>query len=248
MDSSENIFIPGIYNYCDRWCERCPLVHRCRLAADEQAYREQGGKQPTNPEELLAYMKMQFEKAHDMLEQAMEKFDINPEDLEWSEEDEQKYREQKQKAREHPLHQLSLDYMHKAHDFLETHHQLQEAVQSEPSEEPASPDPFSMSDALDTINWYHTMIAAKTHRALHGQFDPEWDDPIQNDENGSAKVVSICLKNSMGAWHYIWEHTPSMEDECLTHLAILQQLLTMLNEKFPDYPKFIRPGFDETLA
>jgi len=22
-------FIPGIYNYCDRWCERCPLNSRC---------------------------------------------------------------------------------------------------------------------------------------------------------------------------------------------------------------------------
>ena len=22
-------FIPGIYNYCDRWCERCPISHRC---------------------------------------------------------------------------------------------------------------------------------------------------------------------------------------------------------------------------
>src|SRR6266513_5840510 len=22
-------FIPGIYNYCDRWCERCPLSNRC---------------------------------------------------------------------------------------------------------------------------------------------------------------------------------------------------------------------------
>ena len=22
-------FIPGIYNYCDRWCERCPFTSRC---------------------------------------------------------------------------------------------------------------------------------------------------------------------------------------------------------------------------
>ena len=21
--------IPGIYNYCDRWCERCPFTSRC---------------------------------------------------------------------------------------------------------------------------------------------------------------------------------------------------------------------------
>jgi len=30
-------FIAGIYNYCDRWCERCPLSHRCLTHAMEKA-------------------------------------------------------------------------------------------------------------------------------------------------------------------------------------------------------------------
>lgn len=29
-------FIPGIYNYCDRWCERCPFTMRCMLYAMDQ--------------------------------------------------------------------------------------------------------------------------------------------------------------------------------------------------------------------
>ena len=28
--------IPGIYNYCDRWCERCPLTARCLTFAMEE--------------------------------------------------------------------------------------------------------------------------------------------------------------------------------------------------------------------
>ncbi|MEQ8766252.1 MAG: hypothetical protein RL885_20225 [Planctomycetota bacterium] len=27
--SDDHSFIPGIHNYCDRWCERCTLKHRC---------------------------------------------------------------------------------------------------------------------------------------------------------------------------------------------------------------------------
>ena len=27
--------IAGIYNYCDRWCERCPLTRRCLVYATE---------------------------------------------------------------------------------------------------------------------------------------------------------------------------------------------------------------------
>ncbi|MEF8943679.1 MAG: hypothetical protein V5B78_12905, partial [Desulfohalobiaceae bacterium] len=29
-------FIPGIYNYCDRWCERCAFTSRCMNFAMEQ--------------------------------------------------------------------------------------------------------------------------------------------------------------------------------------------------------------------
>ena len=31
-------FIVGIYNYCDRWCERCALTSHCRLFADQAQY------------------------------------------------------------------------------------------------------------------------------------------------------------------------------------------------------------------
>ena len=27
-------FIVGVYNYCDRWCERCAFTSRCRVFAD----------------------------------------------------------------------------------------------------------------------------------------------------------------------------------------------------------------------
>src|ERR1044071_3914873 len=30
-------FVSGIYNYCDRWCERCAFTSRCLLYASEQA-------------------------------------------------------------------------------------------------------------------------------------------------------------------------------------------------------------------
>lgn len=28
---NESKFIPGIHNYCDRWCERCYFTSRCRV-------------------------------------------------------------------------------------------------------------------------------------------------------------------------------------------------------------------------
>ena len=35
-------FILGIFNYCDRWCERCPFTSRCRSFSMGQAMERQG--------------------------------------------------------------------------------------------------------------------------------------------------------------------------------------------------------------
>ena len=29
-NDEDSKYIPGIYNYCDRWCERCEFTSRCR--------------------------------------------------------------------------------------------------------------------------------------------------------------------------------------------------------------------------
>ena len=34
--ASDPRLIPGIYNYCDRWCQRCPFTDRCLTFLDNQ--------------------------------------------------------------------------------------------------------------------------------------------------------------------------------------------------------------------
>src|SRR3712207_1594506 len=47
--SDEERFIDGIFNYCDRWCERCPFTSRCRVyAMEEAAERQPGDRDPKN--------------------------------------------------------------------------------------------------------------------------------------------------------------------------------------------------------
>ena len=43
-------FIVGIFNYCDRWCERCALTSHCRLFADQAADDELGPPPRVSPE------------------------------------------------------------------------------------------------------------------------------------------------------------------------------------------------------
>lgn len=47
MTAQKHRFIPGIYNYCDYWCERCAFTRRCRnFAMGREMKREACGDQP----------------------------------------------------------------------------------------------------------------------------------------------------------------------------------------------------------
>ena len=41
-ERDEHGFIPGVFNYCDRWCERCPFSSRCRVYAIEMGIAVNG--------------------------------------------------------------------------------------------------------------------------------------------------------------------------------------------------------------
>lgn len=47
-------YIPGVYNYCDRWCERCTFVRRCRVGRvdmDDDEYEDEGSDLPASKED-----------------------------------------------------------------------------------------------------------------------------------------------------------------------------------------------------
>lgn len=47
MTAQKHRFIPGIYNYCDYWCERCAFARRCRnFTMGREMKRETRGDQP----------------------------------------------------------------------------------------------------------------------------------------------------------------------------------------------------------
>lgn len=67
---SRNRFIPGVYNYCDRFCERCLLIRQCRVYADEKVRVEQHKKKGEDPHDwaiVLEDVKKQFEKTMDLI-------------------------------------------------------------------------------------------------------------------------------------------------------------------------------------
>ena len=80
-------FIPGIYNYCDRWCERCAFTSRCMNYAMGQEM-ESSNLQLRNAENKAFWDKLHetFESTMEMIEDEAEEmdFDMDEEELQES--------------------------------------------------------------------------------------------------------------------------------------------------------------------
>src|SRR5262245_15112436 len=93
--------IAGIYNYCDRWCERCQFTDRCLNYAMEEENRQSGGA----PKDKAAFwkrfeasLKLTREMVHDMAKERGIAFD--PAELE---EAGRKVERKRRAAEKHPI-------------------------------------------------------------------------------------------------------------------------------------------------
>ena len=83
-------------------------------------------------------------------------------------------------------------------------------------------------------------------RALrHGELDLSYEDPVQNDANGSAKVALIGVEKSIDAWGTLLKYFPETEDNILEILVLLETIKKDILNEFPNVNNFLRPGFDD---
>ena len=72
-------FISGIYNYCDRWCERCAFTARCMNFTMEQEQTEKSGGPPRDTaafwERFEASLALTREMLDDMVKEQGVTFD-----------------------------------------------------------------------------------------------------------------------------------------------------------------------------
>jgi len=231
MFEQENNFIPGIFNYCDRWCERCPLTARCRVYAMGQ---ERPDDEPNQRQEVFRRnLQNIFTETKEMLREAAAErgIDIDALDLEEA----GKIIEQKRRTVEQQyLMKFAEKYTRQASLFIQA---------QDLSDETIEPTQLEM---LQIIGWYHFFIAAKINRALYAEADYEEDadfDAFRNDGDGSIKIALIAIDRSIIAWGVLLTNETHREIKPL--IQLLETLRRMCEEKFPNARDFLRPGFDE---
>ncbi len=250
-------YVPGIYNYCDRWCERCRATHLCFLYDSERQRRAEHLSEGRNPDDwdvVMEDVKQNFEDALEMLsemaaEQGIELNAITDETMEnvLSEENDDD---------DHPLVVDAMNYTRATSEFLvrmrtELEGEVEEAIELfEILPEEALVEKLrTLRDSYETIAWYHMLISVKIRRAIGGLRDGallgELEEiPCANDATGSAKVASESLVKSMAAYKKVYDLIPDFRDEILNLLLMAKRLSDAVDRSFPGHKEFHRPGLD----
>jgi hypothetical protein len=232
-------FIPGVYNYCDRWCERCRFKARCVIAAMHVRLEEARAR----GEDLT---KVDLPDVAPEPDEGIERpwlneaFNQRLTDAELRDID----RREDERHRLMEADPLTLD----AREYARIASRVATALEAELA---GRGDPVVLA-ALDAIGRQALGISTKTWRAVGGQIrgmpderDLDDDDGVQSDGNGSAKIARLMVAESRESWGVLMQVGRATANGLpVTMVARLDRLDRALAARFPRAMHFVRPGFD----
>jgi hypothetical protein len=229
------------------------MTAKCYLYWQEkrmEAEHRAAGRDPDDWAVVLEDVRKQFEQAIHLLHEMAEEYGIGLDSApaaDYTPPD----------PSDHPLHQRAHAYFRAAHAFLQDLHQRIVGEHSALEEramilgpERATGEYRDILDAYEVISWYHTLIAAKVHRALGSKMEAERDaetglrEHRMDDALGSARVAHESVVRSMAALQRAYQWDRGLEDQVIPLLADLDWMRHQIEGTFPGFQSFKRPGLD----
>jgi len=223
--------IPGVFHWCDRWCERCRQTGRCTL------YNTSTQLPSDTPDEFFKSLTIIFEATMEILKELLEESET---DLTSIESD----IEERSERNRILIHQddgvaLAKQYGKQVSQWFNSLDK-----KNAYSMEVRFKDEM-LADCFAVIQWYQYMLEVKMVRALMSQKDEEDEQSDPYDSLGNAKLLLVSIERNIGAWGYMYQKFKEDEDEILDMLVNLQRLSKKVEHSFPDARAFIRPGLDD---
>jgi hypothetical protein len=247
-------FIPGIYNYCDRWCERCTFSARCMNFAMTRKYAGDPETSDITNEKFWQSLSEIFKATREMLEESAEEMGIDLDAIDF----EKSSREESIKdkiVKNHECCRAAKKYDEMVAEFFESEYNPSLQVVGKAATKNAAElqkidrlnGPATLDEVVEIVFWYQHFICVKLMRSVHGTLGdtPEILEEFPKDSDGSAKVALIAIDRSMAAWGRIYDYFPAHQDQILAIIKHLDSLRARVEKIFPEARNFIRPGFDE---
>jgi hypothetical protein len=228
--ASDPRLIPGIYNYCDGRCPRCPFTTRCLMYLDNPEL---------NPEDAGASradaIRASLRRTIGMVAGIAAREEVDVAALA----DESAVRASRSDLDQHRQDPLVV----RSEEYTRLAWRVSRAIAPVVSARGEQ----SVSDAVATIQWFSLRVSSKIYRAVVGRIERwEPEEQVQTDINGSAKVALLSIAESRDAWGVLMEAGKATADGVPAQaVAMLDALDAAVRTRFPHAMAFVRPGFDE---
>ncbi len=241
-------YISGIYNYCDRWCERCPQTSRClNYAVGEEEFSDPETRDMNN-EAFWKKMSEMMQVTIEMLNDMMISAGFDPDQIDDEEDGEERALDEA--SENHVVCRMAREYFDMAKEWMDNAEDMfpgQAPEISSAGED--NRESGSHNETVDVIHWYQPQIYVKLKRAVSGLIEESGSfDEFENfarDSDGSAKVALIGIDRSIAAWGTLNKLFPGFHNSDIRDILIhLGRLRKNVEKTFPDARDFIRPGFD----
>ena len=237
--AAEKRFVPGIYNYCDRWCERCPQTFSClNFSISEEEFSDPEAQDIRN-EAFWNKLSGILGETLELLRESAKKWGIEFETL-GSTDDIENMKAKDMASENHLLCRAANRYSEWVEDWFRGRETLFFETAA------ATREGVSLDEAIEVIRWYQYFIGAKVMRAVRGKIEEEEErgDEFASDSDGSAKIALIAIDRSIAAWAVIRHYITDGAKGGIDIIAFLDSLRQAVEKAFPKARSFIRPGFD----
>ncbi|MBC8320325.1 MAG: hypothetical protein H8E34_06365 [Bacteroidetes bacterium] len=259
-------FIPGIYNYCDAWCERCLYVDRCRNFASRKVIEreiEAKEKRKKSIEENKNFWNQVNRTIEDAAEIIDEEFPLTKGNYDFlfvdseydedSEEARMEHKEKRRKATNHYITKVADRYENSTHKWFEDKKEILIQDYNSETEELVVSCPGivkewdikQLTESVSLIRWYEMQIYVKIIRALSSNFaeleDADLSEGFPKDSDGSAMVALLGIDRSIGAWNILLGMLKEEKNNIWTIIKLLLWLRMEIEKTFPDARNFVWP-------
>jgi len=267
IEIPEGDFIPGIFNYCDAWCDRCIYTNKCGVFASKKIFQHEidaADRVKASMEENRDF----WDEINKIVEETAELIDEeiplvksenfsfldDPEFDEDAEEAMNDHKKIREKAKKQEVTKVALKYEKAADKWFKEREKLLNVQYSKDKyginvSYPGVSDKAilkKLSNAIEVANWYQIQIWVKMQRALSGYFEeleePEfYEDFNIKDSDGSAFVVLMGIDRSLGAWNYLYRELLPERESIKPMIRLLTWLRPEIEKIFPKARTFEWP-------
>jgi len=244
--------IPGIYNYCDGWCERCSFTSNCLNYKTMEEGVADISDQENKSDLALDHLDDMFNLSMELFNQAAK--DLGMELPEVNEDYDPEIEEAKDEIIFNSQIMLQADkYSEMVDDWFANYEtlvyvgsrSLKDLIENH-DDDFVIQESKQILEAIEFIRWYQFIIPSKLFRAMKSRNKSleSNNEFYEHDSVASAKVALIAIDKSIESWTVFMNTFSNVEDSMLPTLLLLSGVRTLVEGLFPEARDFVRPGFD----